>query len=283
MPREVTPLWTLYGLRRGKASIRWPVGDRAAPGPQEDAACGQAGFLGMPRFDPAKCQDGCRECVDACLPEAIGLAPPGSTERVKIDYGRCVACQMCIESCPTEAFIPSGDWSFGVRNRDDLVWAKAAASDGGMALKREIRRVFGRSLHVRHVDAGSCNGCESELQALNNPYYNLHRLGVFFTPSPRFADLLLVTGPVTYAMHGPLQEAYEGMPEPRFVMAVGTCAVSGGTNGGGYACGNGLDGLLPVDIYLPGCPPNPPAAIHALLLLLERTPQRVRAGRLAGA
>jgi formate hydrogenlyase subunit 7 len=283
MPREVTPLWTLYGLRRGKATIRWPVGDRSEPGPHENAVCGQTGFVGMPRFDPAKCQDGCRECVDACLPDAISLAPPGSAERVKVDYGRCVACQMCIESCPTGAFTPSGEWAFGVRNRDDLVWAKAAASEDGMAVKREIRRVFGRSLHVRHVDAGSCNGCESELQALNSPYYNLHRLGVFFTPSPRFADLLLVTGPVTYAMRGPLQEAYEGMPEPRFVMAIGTCAVSGGTNGGGYACSNGLDGVLPVDIYLPGCPPNPLAMIHALLMLLERMPQRVRAGRLAGA
>lgn len=283
MPREVTPLWTLYGLRRGKASIRWPLSDCGAPGPQEDAACGQSGFLGMPRFDPIKCQDGCRECVDACLPNAISLAPPGATERVKVDYGRCVACQICIESCPTGAFTPSGDWAFGVRQREDLVWARAAASADGIALKREIRRVFGRSLHVRHVDAGSCNGCESELQALNNPYYNLHRLGVFFTPSPRFADLLLVTGPVTYALRGPLHEAYEGMPEPRFVMAVGTCAVSGGTNGGGYACGNGLDGVLPVDIYLPGCPPNPPAVIHALLMLLERMPQRVRAGRQTGA
>jgi len=283
MPREVTPLWTLYGLRRGKATTRWPMGDRKEPGADENAACGQSGFIGMPRFDPAKCQEGCRECVDACLPAAISLAPSGTPERVQVDYGRCVACQLCIESCPTGAFTPSGDWAFGVRRREDLVWATAAASDDGMALKQEIRRVFGRSLHVRHVDAGSCNGCESELQALNNPYYNLHRLGVFFTPSPRFADLLLVTGPVTYAMRGPLEEAYAGLPEPRFVMAVGTCAVSGGTNGGGYACGNGLDGVLPVDVYLPGCPPNPPAIIHALLMLLERLPQRVRAGRPTGA
>jgi Ni,Fe-hydrogenase III small subunit len=140
--------------------------------------------------------------------------------------------------------------------------------------------VFGRSLHIRHIDAGSCNGCESELQALNNPFYNLHRLGIFFTPSPRFADLLLVTGPVTYAMRGPLLEAYEAMPDPKFVMAMGVCAISGGTNGGGYACGNGLDGVLPVDIYVPGCPPNPAAMIHALLMLLERAPQRVRGGRM---
>jgi formate hydrogenlyase subunit 7 len=283
MPNKVIPLWTLYGLRQGNATMHWPAGGRTQPGPQEDAACGQVGFLGMPGFDPAKCQDGCRECVDACLPGAISLEPPVSPERVKVDYGRCVACQMCIESCPTGAFTSSGDWAVGVRRREDLVWATAAASEDGVAVKHEIRRVFGRSLHVRHVDAGSCNGCESELQALNGPYYNLHRLGIFFTPSPRFADLLLVTGPVTYAMRDPLKEAYEGMPEPRFVMAVGTCAVSGGTNGGGYACGNGLDEVLPVDVYLPGCPPNPPAIMHALLMLLGRMPQRVHAGRQSGA
>lgn len=128
------------------------------------------------------------------------------------------------------------------------------------------------------MDAGSCNGCESELQALLNPFYNLHRLGIFFTPSPRFADLLLVTGPVTAAMREPLLRTYEAMPQPRWVMAAGTCATGGGTNGGGYACHEGLDGILPVDVWLPGCPPNPAALIEALLLLLRRRPQRVHGG-----
>src|ERR1700691_3244133 len=100
MPQKIIPLWTLYGLRQGKATIRWPAGDRNQPGQQEDAACGQVGFLGMPRFDPAKCRDGCRECADACLPGAISLEPQESKERVKVDYGRCVACQMRIAACP---------------------------------------------------------------------------------------------------------------------------------------------------------------------------------------
>ena len=262
------PLWTLFGLRQGKASTNWPA----------SGADGQEGVLGMPRFDPSKCQDGCQECAAACLPRAITVTAD-STARVAVDYGRCVTCQLCVEACPAGALTASTDWAFGVRSREDLKWATAITSPTGTALRAAIQRVFGRSLHIRHVDAGSCNGCESELQALNNPFYNLHRLGIFFTPSPRFADLLLVTGPVTYAMRTPLREAYASMPEPRFVMAVGTCAVSGGTNGGGYACGNGLDEEVRVDVYLPGCPPNPAAIIHALLMLLERAPQRVHLGR----
>jgi Ni,Fe-hydrogenase III small subunit len=175
---------------------------------------------------------------------------------------------------------PSGDWAFGVRDRADLVWSDSGGRHEES--QREQRRAFRRSLHIRHVDAGSCNGCESELQALNNPFYNLHRLGIFFTPSPRFADLLLVTGPVTKAMYEPLKAAYEAMAEPRWVMAVGTCAVSGGIAGGNYACGTGLEGVLPVDIYLPGCPPNPAAIMEALLMFLDRAPQRVKGGQIGG-
>ncbi len=265
------PLWTLYGLIRGNVSTKWPA---ASSSGQED---GQSGVLGMPRFEPVKCEDNCRRCVEVCLSEAITVGGPA--ERIEVDYGRCINCQACVEVCPKGAFTASQDWAFGVRSREDLIWAEVLAQPEAQRLGGDIRRIFGRSLHIRHVDAGSCNGCESELQALGNPIYNLHRLGIFFTPSPRFADLLLVTGPVTYAMRGPLLEAYAAMPDPKFVMALGTCAVSGGTNGGGYSGGHGLEGVLPVDVYLPGCPPNPAAIIHALLLLVERQRQRVRRGR----
>lgn len=268
------PLWTLLGLMQGKQTAPWPLAE---------GADGQVGFIGMPRYEPARCTDECRSCADVCPTRAITMRSAedqsdGTSGRLDVDYGRCVVCQLCTEACPTGAMAPSADWAFGARRREDLVW-RAAPSELS-APPVESRRRFRRSLHVRHVDAGSCNGCESELQALNNPFYNLHRLGIFFTASPRFADLLLVTGPVTNAMLTPLRATYEAMPEPRWVMAIGTCAVSGGIAEGGYASGHGLDGVLPVDVYLPGCPPNPAAVVHALMMFLERVPQRVKGGQL---
>jgi Ni,Fe-hydrogenase III small subunit/ferredoxin len=268
--------WTLFGLSRGKATTGWPA--RAG-------ADGQAGLLGMPAYRPELCDDACAACAEVCPTQAIRTAEPapqGATPRLEIDYGRCVVCQLCTEVCPTEAIVTSEDWAFGVADRADLVLSplagrKPKASETGR--RSETLRRFRKSLHIRHVDAGSCNGCESELQALNNPFYNLHRLGIFFTPSPRFADVLLVTGPVTYAMHEPLKRTYAAMPDPKWVVAVGACAVSGALTGGGYACGAGVEEVLPVDVYIPGCPPNPAAIIEALLMLLERAPQRVRGGR----
>jgi Ni,Fe-hydrogenase III small subunit/ferredoxin len=264
------PLWTLFGLQKGQATTGWPRSDDAA---------GQDGVLGMPRFQPERCAPRCDDCAAACPTSAIMVdAAAIGSARLAVDYGRCIVCQLCVEACPSEAAATSFDWAFGVTDRTDLLLSDCKSA--GVANPAASRSGFRRSLHIRHVDAGSCNGCESELQALNNPFYNLHRLGIFFTPSPRFADLLLVTGPVTYAMHEPLRRAYEAMPEPRWVMASGTCAVSGGVAGGGYACANGLEGVLPVDLYLPGCPPNPAAIIEALLMFLGRMPQRVKGGRL---
>ena len=262
------PLWTLFGLNRRLATTPWPN--------KADASM-QPGVLGLPQYHPEQCREDCRDCADACLPKAITIAD----RNLHLDYGKCIGCQLCTEACPSQAMTRSNNWAFGVRDRKDLEWTDALNSPLARELKNGILKHFKRSLHIRHVDAGSCNGCESELQALNNPFYNLHRLGIFFTPSPRFADLLLVTGSVTYAMRGPLLETWNAMPEPRWVMATGTCAVSGGITGGGYSCAHGLEGILPVDVYLPGCPPNPAAIIQALLLLLDRTGQKVHGGRYA--
>jgi Ni,Fe-hydrogenase III small subunit/ferredoxin len=264
-------IWTLFGLLEGKATTSWPNG----------ADDGQKGVLGMPRYRAGKCDENCISCADVCPTRAIAFdaaksGPPKSGPRLTIDYGRCVVCQLCVEACPDGAMEASQDWAFGVRDRSDLVLDDAPAAE---AKKKPPAPPFRRSLHIRHVDAGSCNGCESELQALNNPFYNLHRFGIFFTPSPRFADVLLVTGPGTYAMRDIVKRTYDAMPDPKWVVAVGACAVSGGIAEGGYAGGYGIDDLVPVDVYLPGCPPNPAAIIQALLMLLDRAPQRVSRGR----
>lgn len=146
--------------------------------------------------------------------------------------------------------------------QDELVAARQ--------LRRTIQRTLRRSLHVRHLDAGSCNGCDWEIAALLNPYHDLQRLGIDFVASPRHADLLLVTGIMTRNLEEAARRTYEAMPEPRLVVAVGACAISGGVFAGTYAGRDGISEVLPVDVLVPGCPPRPEALIHGLLVAVGR-------------
>jgi Ni,Fe-hydrogenase III small subunit len=139
------------------------------------------------------------------------------------------------------------------------------------ALQRSARRRLGRSLAIREVDAGSCNGCELEIQALNNAYYNLEHYGLRFVASPRHADVLLVTGPVTRNMREALQRTWDATPEPKWVVAVGDCALDGGCFAASYAVVGGVADVVPVDMHIPGCPPSPVALLEGLLTLLEET------------
>jgi Ni,Fe-hydrogenase III small subunit len=149
-------------------------------------------------------------------------------------------------------------------------------------LHADIARVFGRALCIRHVDAGSCNGCELELNALGNPYYNLEGLGIKFVASPRHADALLVTGPMTRNMAGALQRAYAAMPEPKLVIAAGDCAACGGVFGESYACLGQVARVIPVDVTVPGCPPSPTALLQGILAAL-RPAANLNRGKLAPA
>jgi Ni,Fe-hydrogenase III small subunit len=137
-------------------------------------------------------------------------------------------------------------------------------------LTARIRRLVRRSLHIRHLDAGSCNGCDWEIQALLGPVYDIQRLGIDIVASPRHADLLLVTGSVTRHLEEAARLTYEAMPEPRLVVAVGACACGGGILQGSYCTAGGVSNVLPVDVFIPGCPPRPQALIHGLLVALER-------------
>jgi len=140
----------------------------------------------------------------------------------------------------------------------------------GRQLQARAAKMFGRSLHIRQVDAGSCNGCEVEINGLNSPVYDIERFGIHFVASPRHADMLLVTGPVTRNMELALRKTYEAMPGPGLVVAVGACGCSGGIFGQNYATCGGVDSVLPVDVYIPGCPPNPHALLQGILTAIGR-------------
>jgi Ni,Fe-hydrogenase III small subunit len=149
-------------------------------------------------------------------------------------------------------------------------------SELGAAFEQAARRQLGRSLSIRQVDAGSCNACEMELHALSNAYYDLERFGLRFVASPRHADVLMVTGPVTLNMREALERTYAATPAPKWVVAVGGCAIDGGLFAGGYACAGGAEAVLPIDLRIPGCPPSPTALLQGLLTLLnaDRSPRR---------
>lgn len=224
----------------------------------------------------------CGDCVGVCPTAALRVDAAG----LVVDHGACIACNRCVPACPQGALAPGQEFELAVRGRADLMERPPGHSNGSRGpagpaarLGDEARRVFGRSLHVRAVDAGSCNGCEVEVSQLLNPYYDLERLGIQFVASPRHADLALVTGPPTTHMAPALRSAYEAMPPPRLVVAVGACGIMGGPFAGSYAVHPGVASIVPVDVFIPGCPPRPEALLHGLLLAVGRAEQRMRDGR----
>ena len=162
-----------------------------------------------------------------------------------------------------------------------------ALTEVGHALEHRVRSLFGRSIAIREVDAGSCNGCELEIHALNNAYYDVERFGIRFVASPRHADVLMVTGPVTKNMRDALERTYHATPDPKWVVAVGDCALDGGMFKDSYAVAGGVDSVVPVDLHIRGCPPNPTALLQGLLALLtapahfSARPSRVGSGLVA--
>ena len=153
---------------------------------------------------------------------------------------------------------------------------ECVAERAGRRLKDKIADLYGRSLSIREVDAGSCNGCELEIHSLNNPIYDVERFGIHFVASPRHADMLLVTGPVTRNMEVALKKTYLAMPEPKLVVAVGACGISGGIFGQNYASLGGVNQVIPVDVYVPGCPPRPQALLQGILMAIGRMQQTAR-------
>ncbi len=205
--------------------------------------------------------------------------PVGALTATGLDLARCVFCGACAGGSPAVQI--GKQFELAARSRRALrietaadAAAVSSAPNAGGSVAAEIRRLFGRSLHLRHLDAGSCNACDWELTALLNPVYDVRRLGIDFVASPRHADGVVVTGSLTRNLHAAVCRTVEAVPEPRIVVAVGACAASGGIAGESYASAGGIDKLLPVDVYIPGCPPRPEAIIFGLLVALGRLEAR---------
>jgi Ni,Fe-hydrogenase III small subunit/formate hydrogenlyase subunit 6/NADH:ubiquinone oxidoreductase subunit I len=230
---------------------------------------------GLPEIDPALCNnDGA--CVEACPTSAIEFAS-GAVQ--SIDAGKCVFCAACVTACPNNAMKMGYRVELANPTRAGLI-DHTLTSDEALDARAAADRArafilgrMGRSLHVRHLDAGSCNGCDWEVAALLNPYHDVQRLGIDFVASPRHADLLLVTGVMTANLREAAFRTWEAMPDPRMVVAVGACALSGGVFAGSPQIDDGVGGSFPVDVYVPGCPPRPESIIEGLLMAVEQRRQ----------
>jgi Ni,Fe-hydrogenase III small subunit/ferredoxin len=220
---------------------------------------------GAPVIDQTRCVAECRACIDACPTDAISR----DDGKVRLDTGKCLFCTECTTACPEGAIELSQEYRLAARSREDLV------VDGAFEVKRKaldahMIRLFGRSLRLRQVSAGGCNGCELDVNVLGTIVFDLGRFGIEMVASPRHADGLLVTGPVSQNMHVALQKTYDAVPAPKLVIAVGACAISGGPYMGHPEVEDGVASMLPVDLYIPGCPPHPFTILDGLLGLLGR-------------
>lgn len=220
-----------------------------------------AGHRGRPRIGTQACADGCTACVDVCPTRAVTLTP------VAIDLGRCVFCNLCAEACPPAKFDFTSAPQMAASSREALFVREGDTEALRVKAHRTFSSLFGRSLKLRQVSAGGCNACELELNAAANVNFDVGRFGIDWVASPRHADALVLTGPLTLTMRDAVRLAWDAMPEPRFLVAVGACAISGGLHDGPASDRRFLDEVGPA-LYVPGCPPHPLTFVNAVLDLL---------------
>lgn len=224
------------------------------------------GALSLPKFGKVCLQSECSICIESCPTEAIRLNP-NAESTLEIDLGCCIACSACIRECPEGVLLTDSRIDVSVSKRADLIISNkhplSEQNANSKPISNSNKSIFKKSIACRVVSTG-CSACDLELSACSNSIFDMERFGISIVASPRFADVLLVTGPVPKAMHEALRSCYDAMSEPRKVIAVGSCAISGGVHVGGYAEANGIDSILPVDAYIPGCPPHPWSIIRGI-------------------
>lgn len=252
MPSIIATRW-----RQGHRTLRWPDG----PAPEMPDR-----LRGRPALNPAACPAGCADCTGVCPTGAIARTAEG----LALDQGRCLFCGDCERACAGRGGVRfTREFSLAARTRDALT-VRGSEAAAMKALDAEMRRVFGRSLKLRQVSAAGCNACEADINVLSTVGFDLGRFGIQVVASPRHADGVVITGPVSENMALALRKTWEAVPTPRLAIAVGACAISGGPFAGHPEQHNGAAAFVPIDLYIPGCPPHPMTILDGFLRLLGR-------------
>lgn len=221
---------------------------------------------GRPTIDASKCPAGCRMCADACSVDAIAIGERGP----RVDLGKCIFCTDCTDACPTRAIAFPPEYRLATSTREDLVAEEGRVYALGKRLEGELMSLYGRSLKLRVVSAGGCNGCEVDVNVLTTLAWDIGRFGINYVASPRHADGMVICGPVSKNMELAVRKTWDAIPDPKICIAIGACAIAGGPFAGHPEQCGGAAAVVPVDLFIPGCPPHPLTILDGYLRLLGR-------------